>query len=146
MPLPNQNIPESSKNKEWMKRSVSAIVKMSFTSKISKAKDKFCYDMYNGIQNDQDFDYLRKVGDYEYPAKIRFVPLLRPKFDRLRAEETKRPFNWRVFSIDSNSVNDKNQKKFEKIVSVMSQKKMQVFLAYKQALENLDITYLPIVN
>jgi hypothetical protein len=139
MPLPNQNIPESSKNKEWMKRCVSAIVKMSFTSKISKAKDKFCYDMYNGIQNDQDFDYLRKVGDYEYPAKIRFVPLLRPKFDRLRAEETKRPFNWRVFSIDSNSVNDKNQKKFEKIVSIMSQKKMQVSLAYKQALENLDM-------
>lgn len=138
MPLPNQNIPESAKDLEWMKRCVSSIVNMSFTNRLSKAKDKFCYDLYNGIQNEGDFDYLRKVDDYEYPAKIRFVPLLRPKFDRLRAEETKRPFNWRVFTIDSNSINDKNQKKFEKIVSKMAENKKRVSDQYKEALNNIE--------
>lgn len=138
MPLPNQNIPESKKDKSWMKRCVSAIVKMSFVNRDIKAKDRFCYDIYNGVQNERDYDYLRKVDDYEYPAKVRFVPLLRPKFDRLRAEETKRPFNWRVFTIDSNSINDKNQKRFEKIISVMSANRMQISMAYKEALQNLE--------
>lgn len=138
MSLPNQNIPESAKGQEWMKRCVSSIVRMSFDSRLSKEKDKFCYDIYNGVQNDGDFDYLRKVDDYEYPAKIRFVPLLRPKFDRLRAEETKRPFNWRVFSIDSNSIMDKNQKKFEAIIQAMSSNKKKMNQSYEAALQNLD--------
>jgi hypothetical protein len=138
MPLPNQNIPESAKTEEWMKRCVGGIVTMCFTSRLSKAKDKFCYDIYNGVQNDADFDYLRKVDDYEYPAKIRFVPLLRPKFDRLRAEETKRPFNWRVFSIDSNSIQDKNQKKFERIIQTMANNKKKINQSYLAALQNLD--------
>jgi hypothetical protein len=139
MSLPNQNIPESAKNTEWMKRCAGSIVRMSFTNKITKAKDKFCYDIYNGVQNDGDFDYLRKVDDYEYPAKIRFIPLLRPKFDRLRAEETKRPFNWRVFTIDSQSIMDKNQKKFDKIVSVMASNKKRMSQAYEAALENIEM-------
>lgn len=138
MPLPNQNIPESAKTQEWMERCVSSIVNMSFTNRLAKAKDKFCYDLYNGVQNEGDFDYLRKVDDYEYPAKIRFVPLLRPKFDRLRAEETKRPFNYRVFTIDSNSVNDKNQKRFQKIVATMAANKKKVSLAYAEALQNIE--------
>jgi hypothetical protein len=138
MPLPNQNIPEGAKTQEWMERCVSAIVNMSFTNRLAKAKDKFCYDLYNGVQNEGDFDYLRKVDDYEYPAKIRFVPLLRPKFDRLRAEETKRPFNYRVFTIDSNSINDKSQKRFEKIISAMSANKQKVSLAYAEALRGIE--------
>jgi hypothetical protein len=138
MALPNQNIPESEKNLEWMKRCAASIAKMSFTNRLAKAKDKFCYDLYNGVQNEGDFDYLRKVDDYEYPAKIRFVPLLRPKFDRLRAEETKRPFNYRVFSIDSNSVNDKNQKRFEKIVSQMAVNKKKVSQQYAESLRGID--------
>jgi hypothetical protein len=138
MPLPNQNIPESAKTTEWMKRCASAILRMSWTSRLNKARDKFCYDIYNGVQNEGDFDYLRKVDDYEYPAKIRFVPLLRPKFDRLRAEEPKRPFNWRVFTIDSDSVVDKNQKKFEKIVSVMAANKKAVGMQYQEALQQLE--------
>jgi len=138
MALPNQNIPEHMKDKVWMQRCAGAIVNMSFASNTAKAKDKFCYDIYNGVQNEADFDYLRKVDDYEYPAKIRFIPLLRPKFDRLRAEETKRPFNWRVFTIDSDSVNDKSQKRFEKIVSTMAAKKKELGLQYKQALQNIE--------
>jgi len=138
MSLPNQNIPESAKGKDWMKRNVGSIVRMSFTSREAKAKDKFCYDIYNGVQNEGDFDYLRKVDEYEYPAKIRFVPLLRPKLDRLRAEETKRPFNWRTYSIDSSSVDDKQQKKFEKIVGQMAAKKKQISLEYQQALANIE--------
>jgi len=138
MSLPNQNIPESKKDKHWMQRNVGSIVRMSFTSREAKAKDKFCYDIYNGVQNEGDFDYLRKVDDYEYPAKIRFVPLLRPKLDRLRAEETKRPFNWRTYSIDSNSVDDKQQKKFQKIVAQMAANKKKISVEYQNALTNIE--------
>ena len=63
MALPNQNIPEHMKDKVWMQRCAGAIVNMSFASNTAKAKDKFCYDIYNGVQNEADFDYLRKVDD-----------------------------------------------------------------------------------
>ena len=138
MSLPNQNIPDSKKTPEWIKTCAVSIVNMAYANRLSKQKDKFCFDIYNGVQNEGDFDYLRKVDDYEYPAKIRFVPLLRPKFDRLRAEETKRPFNFRVYSIDSNSINDKNQKRFEKVVGTMAANKKKVSLAYSEALQNIE--------
>jgi len=139
MGLPNQNIPESKKDKTWMKRCGAAIVNMGFISRGAKMKDKFCYDMYNGVQDEGSFDYLRKVGDYEYPAKVRFVPLLRPKLDLLRAEETKRPFNWRVYTVDSTSINDKNEARFKAIINQMSASKMQMGQQYQLALEQMDM-------
>jgi len=138
MPLPNQNIPESKKDKTWMKRCAVSIVNMGYITRTAKMKDKFCYDMYNGVQDQGSFDYLRKVGDYEYPAKVRFVPLLRPKMDLLRAEETKRPFNWRVYTVDSHSINDKNEARYKAIISKASVNKKQMSLQYQDALEQLS--------
>lgn len=122
-----------------MQRCVSSIVKMAFTSRISKAKDKFCYDMYNAVQNEGDFDYLRKVDQYEYPAKIRFVPLIRPKLEILRSEETKRPFNWRVYTIDEKSIDDKNEKRFQAVIAKMASNMKQRSMAYEQALDQISL-------
>lgn len=138
MPLPNQNIPKSSKDYNWMKRCAIAIVNMCYISRSEKEKEKFCYDMYNGVQDQSSFDYLRKVGDYEYPAKVRFVPLLRPKFDLLRAEETKRPFNWRVYTVDSKSINDKNEQKFKAVTAAMAVNKKQLSAQYQKAIDSLN--------
>jgi len=120
MPLPNQNIPEWKKDKDWMIKCCASIVQMSQTSRVSKARDKFCYDIWHGIQEESNYDYLRKVGDYEYPAKVRFVPLIRPKGDRLISEETKRPFSFRAYTIDTTSIKSKEDKKFEYIVGKMT--------------------------
>ncbi len=136
--LPNQNIPERSKDREWMKRNAHSILQLASYNRGQKEKDKFCYNMYNGIQNESDFDYLRKVGDYEYPAKIRFIPLLRPRFDRMRGEETKRPFNWKTYSVDSESLFDKNQKKYESVIALISANRKAIYNQYTNALKQIE--------
>jgi len=122
MPLPTQNIPESEKDKLWAKKCVQSIVWMSLGSRNMKFKDKFCYDLYNGIFDENDFDYLRKVDQYEYPAKIRFIPLLRPKMDLLRGEESRRPLNFRVFTCDTTSLQSKEDYKVKQYMSLIKRK------------------------
>ena len=56
MALPNQNIPESKKDATWMKRCASAIVNMGYITRNAKMKDKFCYDMFNGVQDEGSFE------------------------------------------------------------------------------------------
>jgi hypothetical protein len=119
MGLPLQNIPEKDKTREWAQRCVFSIIEMVGNTNLSKQKDRFCYDLYNGIFNESDYDYLRKVDKYEYPAKIRFIPLIRPKLDRLRSEETKRPFVFRVFTVDKASIEKKESSKARAIVNLI---------------------------
>ena len=91
MSLPKQNIPENQKNRAWAERCVSSIIQMSKGQYNQSYKDRICYNMYNGIQNEKDYEYLTKVGDKAYPAKLRFIPILRTKLDRLISEESSRP-------------------------------------------------------
>ena len=139
MSLPNQNIPESQKTKSWMSANVAQIVNMSQYGRISKERDIFCYNMYNGNQNDADYNYLRKVGDYEFPAKVRFIPLLRPKLSILLTEETQRPFNFRCYTIDTESVSKKNQAKMDAYLKKMGENKKKISMAYQTALEQFDV-------
>jgi hypothetical protein len=117
--LPSQNIPESQKDAQWAKKCVQAIVWASLGSRNELYKDKFCYDLYNGIFNQSDFDYLRKVDEYEYPAKIRFIPLLRPKMDLLKGDELKRPLNFRVFTCDTMSLQSKEDLKVKRYMKLV---------------------------
>lgn len=123
--LPLQNIPEDQKDELWGKKTVNSIVMMVGTTYLTKMKDKFCYDLYHGIFNDADFDYLRKVDKYEYPAKIRFIPILRPKADLLKSQETQRPFNFRVFTIDQLSIENKADHKMNHYFTLMQQRLLE---------------------
>jgi len=125
MPLPLQNIPEHKKDKEWAKQCVFSIVQMVGNTTISKQKDRFCYNLYNGIINEADFDYLRKVDKYEYPARIRFIPLLRPRLDWLKSQENSRPLVFRVFTVDKLSVENKQNEKARAIVAAIYNKLIQ---------------------
>lgn len=119
MPLPNLNISEGQKDKNWAKSVVWSIVNVVGNTHVSKQKDKFCYDLYNGVFNETDFDYLRKVDKYEYPAKVRFIPLLRPRLDRLRSEEVKRPFVFKTFTVDKASIDNKENEKTRAIIGLI---------------------------
>lgn len=119
MGLPEQVIPETKKDQTWAKKCVRAIIDMADASDSQKEKDKFCHDLYNGIQDESTYNYLTRVGDYEFPAKIRFVPLLRPRLDRLRSEESRRPMQYRVVATDEMSLTKKLDRKTKGILDVM---------------------------
>jgi len=138
MPLPNQLIPDSQKDIEWCKLNVRSITTMVGSTYLRKMKDKFCYDIYHGIFNEADYDYLRKVDKYEYPAKIRFIPLLRPKADLLKSQETQRPFNFRVFTVDQINVQKKADLKTKAYLDIIKQKifaKSEMISTAKRQLE-----------
>ena len=138
MPLPTQNIPESDKDFKWAKKCVQSIVMMSLGSRNLKFKDKFCYDLYNGIFDENDFDYLRKVDNYEYPAKIRFIPLLRPKMDLLRGEESRRPLNFRVYTCDTTSLQSKEDYKIKGYMKLIKNKLDEKRLFVKSKMKELQ--------
>lgn len=138
MPLPNQLIPDSQKDYDWCKLNIRSITTMVGSTYLRKMKDKFCYDIYHGIFNEADYDYLRKVDSYEYPAKIRFIPLLRPKADLLKSQETQRPFNFRVFTVDQISVEKKSDVKVKAYLDVIKQKlfaKTEMIMSAKKQLQ-----------
>lgn len=66
------------------------------------------YDLYNGIFNEDDFKYV--VNPYNvddgFPAHPQSMNIIKPKIDLLIGEETKRPFNFKVFSTNEESVSE----------------------------------------
>ena len=107
------------KDEDFCKQCVTAIAGMVGAVSYQKQKDRFCYDLYAGIMNEQDYNYLTKVDKYEYPAKLRFIPLIRPQLDYLRSEEARRPLNMRVFTTDQVSIEKKQNEILRLITTTM---------------------------
>jgi hypothetical protein len=133
MALPNQNIPDSKKGKKWAEDTVGAIIRGARGQYNQSYKDRICYNIYAGIQNEQDFEYLTKQNNKTYPAKMRFIPILRTKVDRLISEESSRPLKYRVYSIDMDTIKNKEDAKLSKILDTIKS-------GYMDRLQQLDDT------
>ncbi len=133
MGLPQQNIPQSQKNEDWIKTNLQAIKAESGVTDWHADKDRISWAFYHGDQEDSSYDYLRKVGEYEYPAFVRFVPLLRPKLDRLRTEYTQREFDFTVFTIDQQSVDNKADQQVRGFMNQIRSSVMDKFYNLQEA-------------
>lgn len=67
--------------------------------------------MYNGVLPENQFDYLRKIEQYEFPAKIRHIPIQRPRIDLLIGQELGRPIRLRTFCTNKDRVSLKQERK-----------------------------------
>jgi ribosomal protein S17E len=117
--LPEQNIPDEKKDHEWFVHHARSIYLAASVMQTEKQRDLLCWQLFNGIVNEQDFDYLRKVDNFEYPAKIRHIPILRSRFQRLRALETRRFFKPRVFSVNKAAIQTKIDLKSKAIIDAI---------------------------
>jgi len=109
--LPSQNIPESEKNQAWIDNNIQAIKRLAGYNLLERERDLFCYDMYNGVLPENQFDYLRKIESYEFPAKIRHIPIQRPRIDLLIGQELGRPIRLRTFCTNKDRVSLKQERK-----------------------------------
>lgn len=121
MALPRVNVSQSEITKDWFEACARAINSMCSMSYMQKQKDVFCWNLYHGVINDSDFDYLRRVDNYEYPAKVRFIPILRTRFERLKANEIVRPFVAKAFTCNKDAMNDKLDYKANSLVTLIDQ-------------------------
>lgn len=119
--LPTQLLPPDGKTLEWCKNNVNRLCRMVGSSGDAHSKDALCYKLYYGSQDESDFDYLTGTDQHKMPARVRFMPIIRPFFDLLKSTQESRPLEPRVYSTDSDSLQDKTDNVARKIVdSVMS--------------------------
>ena len=92
---------------DWRKTRAVQIRDFAVASAGDKTRDLDCWDMYNEFYDETEFDYLRKIGDYELPAQVRNVGKQRPKINLLSSQQSKRPFIFSVSTIDDKSLKRK---------------------------------------
>lgn len=106
--LPLQLIPESEKTQEWCKLNVDSLLRLLVSSGDTKTKESLCYEIYHGSQKEGDFEYLTGSDEYRLPTRIRFLPVIKPLFELLKATLETRPFRPTVYTVDDNSLQEKN--------------------------------------
>jgi hypothetical protein len=108
--FPIQKLSLSKKTEAWRKACVDVLISREGSSFVNgrSRKDvlKIDYDLYNSVFSEDDFKYVIdpfNVGD-SFPAHPQNMNIIKPKIDLLLGEETKRPFNFRVFSTNDQAV------------------------------------------
>jgi hypothetical protein len=108
--FPAQKLPIGKKTEPWRKACVDVLISREGSSFVNgrSRKDviKIDYDLYNSVFSEDDFKYVIdpfNVGD-SFPAHPQNMNIIKPKIDLLLGEETKRPFNFRVFSTNDEAV------------------------------------------
>ena len=115
--LPRQNIPESQKGDDWCKNTIAAIRQMiDAQGGMAQRTMGECYDLLNGRQDSKSFEYLTGKGKLRMPAKVRFLPIIRPYFDMLTSTMESRPLEPHVYAVDGDSLEEKQDIMARRIV------------------------------
>lgn len=108
--FPVQKLPIGKKDEAWRKACVDVLVSREGSTFISgrARKDilRVNYELYNGIFSEEDFKAVVNPFNVEegFPAHPQNFNIIKPKVDLLIGEETKRPFNFKVFSTGEETV------------------------------------------
>lgn len=126
------------KTKEWMQSMVSSIAQMAASSADGKERDLLCQRYFDGKVNESDFDYLRKIDDYEMPARVRHIPIVRQNINHLVSQEIRRTFNFRAYAIDEESLKRRLSKKASDYIAVIDNNIQQKHIAIQAQTQQLD--------
>jgi hypothetical protein len=97
------------------------IAMATFGSASYKAKDRFCYRFYNMRYNETDYNYLTQVEGKALPAKMKFIPIIRPKIQYLISQLTMMDIMYKVRLVDRDSLNRKIDAKFKAYIDLMDE-------------------------
>lgn len=126
------------KDKAWMKGMVRGITQLCGNAGDDKERDILCQRYFDGKINESDFDYLRKIDDYELPAKVRHIPIVRQNLNTLISQETRRGFNFKAFAIDEESLNKRLNEKAEDYIRLITNNIQNKFIVYQTQDQLLD--------
>ena len=107
MALIDQTVPEKEKTKDWIHRVARKLFQDADSLDWQSQKDLVCRNLVKGRFNEADFDYLTKVGQYTFPAKIRFIPIIKNNIHNLVSDYSLRPFKFATYAFNSISVDKK---------------------------------------
>ena len=104
--IPRQAIPDSEKNLDWCKDNLRAITRTLGTNgkyNSYRNRDISNYNLYNGFINGKDYEYITEQYGVPYPAQMNNFPLTQTKIDLLVNEDTERPLDKKVSSINKDA-------------------------------------------
>ena len=114
------------------------IKNMCTASSPTKSRDIECWNMYNEFQDEKEFDYLRKYGDYELPARIRNVGKVRSKINNLVSQQSRRPFTFSVSAIDDFSLSEKKDFIFREWIKFIDDRTKERYYAVTLQIQLID--------
>jgi hypothetical protein len=120
--FPVQKLPLKQKDEAWRRGCVDVLISREGSTYASgKSRRDILrtnYDLYNGIFNEDDFKYV--VNPYNvddgFPAHPQSMNIIKSKIDLLIGEETKRPFNIKVFSTNEESISQVQEVKMNMLM------------------------------
>ena len=149
--FPQQKLTDAAKNrkdKQWAKNVIDALDAYRFTSfngSDDRIRKKLNYDLFNGQLNPDDFEYVMKpygqdMGDL--PAQMRNYDITSPKLRVLFGEEIKRPFNFRVTTVNPEAVSVREKEK-EKMLKRYMMERIQYAIQKEIKKESMQIAGMP---
>lgn len=110
--------------KKWYKDKANSLDFVSFSSGNfhnfgdKQRRMKINYDLYNGILNKDDFNYVikpygKEIG--ELPASMNNKDIVSGKINTIIGMEQKLPFTWNVYASDEVATTQREQEEFNKI-------------------------------
>jgi len=114
------------------------IQRMCTASSGSKLRDLECWNMYNEFQDESEFDYLRKIGDYELPARIRNVGKQRSKINNLVSQQSRRPFTFSVSSVDNASLSSKQDQILKEWINIIDDRAKERYYNVTLQIQMID--------
>ena len=119
MSLQNQLIPENKKDDKFCIKTIDDIIKIATAGNDVKAKDILCYKLYYETFTQEDYNYLTQVTEskknvtYTYPAKMRWIGIVRPSINWVINQKMLQPYNFYAFTIDKESISNKENAKIK---------------------------------
>lgn len=118
-PMPSQKKTTAQKvanDFEWAKDSMDSLFSMILFQnqglRQSRLNKKINYDLYNGILDKNDMERIcnpHQIEGATFPAEVKHYPLINPKVNTLKGEESKRRFDWRVVVINPDAISEKQE-------------------------------------
>lgn len=116
--IPRQKLPIAKKTQQWRESCIDAAInhiRIHNNSRRSpKYRKKINYDLYNGKLNTKDLEYVTNpfgFDNIEFPASIQPYDVWSPIFNLLFGEESKRPLNFVVTTVNDEAITDKENTK-----------------------------------
>tara|TARA_R110000787_G_scaffold279645_1_gene389864 strand:- start:19363 stop:21861 length:2499 start_codon:yes stop_codon:yes gene_type:complete len=131
--FPQQRLSYSAKKKndfQWGKDVLDALQLYGTQGQSAQGQDqesrkKVNYDLFNGILNQKDFEYVCKPygidGVGELPAEMRHYDIISPKLRVLFGEEIKRPFNYKVVATNPEAITERETAQADMLRDYMQQ-------------------------
>jgi len=121
--LPDVNIPDSKKDKDWHKRFNLAILNDSISTNYELAylALQACYDYYDGIQDDEAWKFLQETeGGDTLPAQFLNFNKIKTKVDVLVGETIQKGYDIRAKAMNKTAQSRRLDEKFKRLALMRS--------------------------